>query len=180
MSSDKSDKIGLFFGSDTGVTEGIAMRIQELLGEDTVEVNEIYEVKPEDFEPYSKLILGLSTWHDGELQSDWDEFFESFTDIDFTGKTVAIFGLGDQYGYSMYYCDGIGVLGKIVQENGGTLIGKWSTEGYEHDESKAELEDEEMFMGLALDEDNQEDMTDERVEQWAEQLKEEFGLKQEA
>ncbi len=174
------DKIGLFFGSDTGATEGIAMTIQQLIGEEFVETHEIFDVSPESFEPYDKIILGLSTWHDGELQSDWDEFFETFQEIDFTGKTVAIYGLGDQYGYSMYFCDGVGIIGEVVEKNGGKLIGKWPTEGYEHDESKAELEEEGVFMGLAIDEDNQDELTEERVEKWVAQIKEEFQLEQEA
>lgn len=172
------NKIGLFYGSDTGATEGIAMTIQQKLGEDTVELHEIFDAKPEDFARYDQVIIGLSTWHDGQLQSDWDDFYEDFKDIDFTDKTVAIFGLGDQYGYSMYFCDGIGILGEIVENNGGKLIGKWSTEGYEHDESKGELEDEGVFMGLAIDEDNQDELTDERVDQWVEQLKGEFGVEE--
>ena len=169
------EKIGLFFGSDTGCTEEVANKIREKIGEDRVDIYDMYDASKDDFSQYEKLILGLSTWHDGQLQSDWDTFFEQFKEIDFSGKTVAMFGLGDQYVYSDYYIDGVGIIGEVAMENGATMIGKWSTEGYEHTESKAEIE-EGFFLGLAIDEDNQDDQTDERIDQWIEQITEEFPL----
>lgn len=168
-------KIGLFFGSDTGNTEEVADKIIGLLGEDNVEKHDMYDVETTTFDEYDQIILGLSTWHDGQLQSDWDSFFEDFKTVDFTGKTVALFGLGDQYVYSEYFVDGIGIIATEVLANGGTIVGKWSTEGYEHTESKGEMEDG-FFVGLAIDEDNQFDETDERVEKWVAQIREEFPL----
>ena len=77
--------------------------------------------------------------------------------------------------YCDYFVDGVGIIGEVVLNNGGKIIGKWSTEGYEHTESKAETE-EGLFLGLALDEDNQFDRTDERIDAWVTQIKEEFPL----
>jgi flavodoxin I len=167
--------IGLFYGSDTGNTERIARMIQEQLGEDVVDIKDIYETKAEDFDAYDKIILGLSTWYDGQLQSDWDDFFETFKGVDFTGKTVAVFGCGDSVGYSEYYCDGVGIVAKQAEANGAKLIGKWPTKGYEHTESKADLGNG-MFIGLCLDEDNQSDLTEGRVSAWVAQIKKEFGI----
>lgn len=169
------EKIGLFYGSDTGCTEAVAEMVQEQIGQDKVELLDAYDISKEDFDNYDKIIIGLSTWHDGQLVSAWDDFYEDFKEVDFNGKTVAIFGLGDQYGYSTYFIDGVGILGEVVLNNGGTLIGKWPTDGYEHDESKADMGDGN-FMGLAIDEDNQDEMTEERVTQWVEQIKGEFGI----
>ena len=56
--------------------------------------------------------------------------------------------------------------------NGGKLIGKWSTEGYEFDESLGCVDGE--FLGLAIDYDNQDDLTEERIEAWVEQIKDLF------
>jgi len=169
------EKIGLFFGSDTGNTESIALKIRSKISNENVYLIDMYDAKKEDFDQYDKIILGLSTWHDGQLQSDWDTFFEEFKEVDFTGKTVALFGLGDQYVYCDYFIDGVGIIGEVVIENGGKIIGKWSTEGYEHTESKAELE-EGVFLGLAIDEDNQFEQTDERIDAWVAQIKSEFPL----
>jgi len=168
-------KIGLFFGSDTGCTEAVARLIRDLIGVDKVDVFDVYDIKGDEPKNYSKLILGLSTWHDGQLQSSWDDYYSKFHDLDFSNKTVALFGLGDQYGYSTYFCDGIGVIGQQAKKNGATIIGNWSTEGYEHDDSKA-LIDDDTFIGLCLDEDNQEELTDQRVHAWVKQIVEEFGI----
>lgn len=169
------EKIGLFYGSDTGNTESVAHKIREKISKENVYLIDMYDAKAEDFATYDKIILGLSTWHDGQLQSDWDTFFEEFKEVDFTGKTVALFGLGDQYVYCDYFIDGVGIIGTVVLENGGKIVGKWSTEGYEHTESKAEME-KGTFLGLALDEDNQFEQTDERIDAWVEQIKKEFPI----
>lgn len=168
-------KIGLFYGSDTGNTESAAHKIQELLGDDMVDIKDIYETQPEDFSNYDRIILGLSTWYDGQLQSDWDDFFETFKGINLTGKTVALFGCGDSVGYSEYYCDGVGIVGKQAQENGAKIVGNWPTKGYDHTESKADLGNG-FFIGLCLDEDNQSDLTEGRIETWVQQIKKEFGI----
>lgn len=163
-------KTVLFWGSDTGMTEEIVTVLTDLIGEEKLDLQNIFDGSIEKFEDYEEIILGLSTWYDGELQSDWEEFFEEFKKIDFSGKRVAIFGLGDQEGYAEYFVDGIGIIGEVVLKNGGTLFGKWSTEGYDYEKSKGELEPG-YFGGLAIDEDNQPEQTDDRLEQWVAQLR---------
>ncbi len=174
----EENKIGLFWGTDTGMTEEIVTVLVEMIGADKVATYNVFDNPKEQLEQYEYLILGLSTWYDGELQSDWEEFHDNggFQDIDFSGKKVALFGLGDQEGYDEYFIDGVGIIGDIVLQNGGEIFGKWSTEGYEYTQSKAEKE-KGQFLGLAIDEDNQPSQTDERLEQWVAQLKEEGFLK---
>ncbi|WP_422354829.1 flavodoxin [Roseivirga pacifica] len=167
--------IGLFYGSDTGATEYAAELIETAFEVASIEKHDVHKVSAADFASYDRIILGLSTWFDGDLQSDWEGFFDEFKTIDFTGKKVAIFGLGDQMGYGEFFIDGVGILGQEVVNNGGEVIGVWSTEGYDYDESVAEFEPG-WFMGLALDEDNQRDMTESRIAQWVAQLVEEFEL----
>lgn len=168
-------KVGLFWGSDTGITEEIVTIIADDLGSNQVDSINIFNASVDDFAKYDHLILGLSTWYDGELQSDWDEFFEQFQEIDFSNKVVALFGTGDQEGYGQYFVDGIGIIGEVVVKNGGQLVIKWSTEGYEYEASKAVWE-EGYFVGLAIDEDNQPELTDERLERWLSQVKDVFRL----
>ena len=171
-------KIGLFYGSDTGNTETIVEKIVNIIGEEIVDQHDMATITEiNKFSDYENIIIGVSTWYDGELQSDWDYFFEKFKTIDFSGKTVAIFGLGDQYGYGEWFVDGIGILGNEVLKNGGNLVGAWSTEGYNFDESVAlfEHEGQDYFMGLALDEDNESELSDERIQIWLNDILEEFG-----
>ncbi len=169
-------KIGLFFGSDEGNTEGVSYRIQQRLGEDAVDVMDIADVTQLDFANYDKIILGIPTWDFGQIQSDWEEFWDDVSEIDFSGKTIALFGLGDQFGYGDYFLDAMGMLHDVIVEKGATIIGLWSVDGYEFDASKALTTDQKHFVGLAIDEDQQEEMTAERLNIWCEQLHAEFGL----
>ena len=175
------NKIGLFYGTDTGNTEMVAKMIKEklenILGENTVDIFEIYEKSKADMEPYQKLIIGMPTWYDGELQGDWEEFLPEFEQIDFKGRSVAFFGLGDQYGYAAYFCDGLGVFAETVEKNGGKLCGLWPTKGYEHDFSKAERDG--VFVGLCIDIENQDELTEKRLNKWLPQIIAEMELNSE-
>jgi flavodoxin I len=169
-------KVGLFFGSDEGNTEAVAYRIQRRLGEDVVDVMDIADVSQLEFADYDQIILGIPTWDFGQIQSDWEEFWDDIAEVDFSGKTVALFGLGDQFGYGDYFLDAMGMLHDVIIQTGPTIIGHWPTEGYEYEASKAEIPGAGLFVGLALDEDQQEDQTTERLNRWCAQIHAEFGL----
>ncbi len=96
-------QIGLFFGSDEGNTESVAYRIQQRLGSDVVDVFDVADVTQLEFAEYDKIILGISTWDFGQIQSDWEEFWGDIEQVPFAGKTVALFGLGDQFGYGDFF-----------------------------------------------------------------------------
>lgn len=169
-------EIGLFFGSDEGNTESVAQRIQQCMGETLVDVLDIGDATQLDFTRYDKLILGIPTWDFGQIQSDWDDFWNDLQAVDFTGKTVALFGLGDQFGYGDFFLDAMGMLHDVVVANGATIIGHWPTDGYEFDASKAKIEGDDFFVGLGLDEDQQEALTNGRIVQWCEQVALQFGV----
>lgn len=169
-------KIGLFFGSDEGNTERVAYLIQQCLGEEQVSVHDIADVTQLDLADYDQLILGIPTWDFGQIQSDWEEFWDDVAEVDFSGKTIALFGLGDQFGYGDYFLDAMGMLHDVVVAGGASIVGHWPTEGYDYDASKAEVPGEDRFVGLALDEDQQEDQTTERLNRWCAQIHAEFGL----
>ncbi|AOS98529.1 Flavodoxin [Microbulbifer aggregans] len=169
-------KIGLFFGSDEGNTETVAQRIVARMGEDRVDLHDIADVTQLEIENYQQLIFGIPTWDFGQIQSDWEEFWEDVQEIDFSGKTVALFGLGDQFGYGDYFLDAMGMLHDVIVERGARIVGLWSTEGYEFEASKAEIEGEGKFVGLGIDEDQQEELTSDRLNRWCRQVAEEFGL----
>lgn len=162
--------IGLFFGSDDGNTESVANRIRERLGDDRVDIYDVADVTQYEFTQYQKIILGIPTWDFGQLQSDWEEFWNDVLELDFSGKTVALFGLGDQFGYSDYFLDAMGMLHDVIVASGANIIGHWPTDGYEFDESKAEIKGKNLFVGLAIDEDQQEELTDERINRWCAQI----------
>lgn len=170
-------RIGLFYGSSDGHTADVAERIKQRFDRiepDLVEVIDIGVAKPEELLDWDMLILGVPTWNIGQLQDDWEIFFPYLDDLDLTGKKIAIFGLGDQYGYTTTFLDAVGMLGEKVLQQGATLVGYWPTDGYQFEDSLA-LDDDD-FMGLALDEDNEPEKTDERLDRWVAQVAEEFGL----
>lgn len=168
-------KVGIFFGSDTGNTEKVAQQIQALLGEDTADLFDIAKTTKEEIQKYEFLFFGIPTWYYGESQCDWDDFFPNLEQVNFTDKMVAIFGCGDQEDYAEYFCDAMGTLRDIIEPKGVKIVGNWPTEGY-HFESSKSLVDDNHFVGLAIDEDRQADLTEQRITQWVEQVKSEMGI----
>lgn len=164
--------VKLFYGSTNGNTERVAEMIKDAWGDD-LEMMDISEAEVADLEGADALILGTSTWNDGQLQDDWEDFSDNLGEIDFSGKKVAVFGLGDSVGYSTDFVSGMGILAKKIKAAGATLVGAWPTAGYEFEGSEAV--DGDSFLGLAIDEDNEDDKTEERVQQWVAQVKNEIA-----
>ncbi|MEO0457433.1 MAG: flavodoxin FldA [Cyanobacteria bacterium P01_A01_bin.114] len=168
-------KVGLFYGSTTGKTADAAEQIQAALGGDAVvDLQEISDVEPSALASYDCLIIGSPTWNIGELQDDWAGVIEDLDDIDFSGKTVAYFGTGDQVGYADNFMDAIGILEEKISSLGGKTVGYWPTDDYDYSESLAVRNGK--FCGLALDEDNESDKTEARIQAWAAQVKQEMSL----
>lgn len=170
-------KIGLFYGSSTGNTEVVAEMIKDAfdkIAPDLVDVFDIGLVEVNRLLEYDRLIIGCPTWNIGQLQDDWDIAYTRLEEMDFSGKKVAVFGVGDQFGYSDNFCDAIGILGQKFEERGAELVGFTAAVDYEFSYSLG-VEDG-VFLGLALDEDNQHTLTPERVAQWVDLLVLEFDV----
>jgi len=170
--------IGLFYGTNSGATEYVAGKIKEAFDQIELGLVEIYnigQVGIKEIQEWDYLIFGVPTWYVGNLQDDWDAFLPEMDGLDLSGKKVAIFGLGDQYGYSSTFLDAVGTLAARVRECGGQLVGTWPAAGYEVEASLA-LEGDH-FMGLAIDEDNEPKLTIGRVQAWVQQIAEEFGIR---
>ncbi len=74
--------------------------------------------------------MGVPTWFDGELPNYWDEFVPALEEMDLKGKKIALYGLGDQKGYSENFLDGVCIMAEILEAQGAILVGFTSTEGY--------------------------------------------------
>lgn len=168
--------IGLFYGSSTCYTEMTAEKIQRRLGEGMVDVFNIADTPIATTADYEYIILGIPTWDYGELQEDWEDIWDDIDDVDFTGKKVAIYGQGDQEGYPEWFLDAMGFLWGKVATLGATTVGLWPNEGYQFDNSKALTQDGKYFVGLALDDENEFDLSEDRLEKWCNQIMSEFGL----
>ena len=177
MSDLTEANVGLIFGTDTGNTEEIGDKISTALASFgvSVEMINVSETSPEEIEAFDFIIMGIPTWDFGGIQEDWEEFEEQILATQLQGKTVALYGLGDQRGYGFYFLDAMGWLNERVLKAGARVIGAWPTEGYDFDESLALNAERTHFCGLGIDEDQQFELTDERVEQWVAQIVTEFA-----
>lgn len=166
-------KVGIFFGTDTGNTRRIAKDIATALGSAIAAkpVN-IRNAAAEDLLAFECIILGTPTYGEGQLPglstgnatTSWEEFLPTLAGYDFSGKKVAIYGLGNQKSYPVEFVDAMYYLYRQFEQCGATLIGAWDTEGYNFQTSKAVVDDR--FVGLALDQENQKDLTPARLEAW--------------
>jgi len=167
-------KIGLFYGSTTCYTEMAAEKIQtkfhHLAGTACVELFNVKEISLSKAQEYDILIFGISTWDFGELQEDWESTWQDIAGLNLADKTVAIFGLGDQLGYAEWFQDAVGMLHDELLVLGCDFVGYWPNQGYDFIASKALTEDKSFFVGLSLDDENQYDLTDERIDNWCHQL----------
>lgn len=163
-------KIGLFYGSSTCYTEMVAEKIRDILGEDLVDLHNVKDASPRLMEEYPILILGIPTWDFGELQEDWEAIWPQLTQLNLKGKIVAMYGMGDQFGYSEWFLDALGMLHDHIAPLGVKFIGFWPIDGFEFTSPKPLSADGKHFVGLALDEVNQYDLSEERIEQWCEQI----------
>jgi len=169
-------KNGLFYGTTTQKTASVAKKIVEAFGEDKIEAVPIEKAWQKEFELYDNLIVGTSTWFDGELPDYWDELIPELSTMKMKDKKVAIFGLGNQVDYPDNFVDGIGILAEVFESAGAQLVGFTPIEGYMFNQSRAVRG--EQFAGLVLDLENEPEKTDQRILDWVKMLQKDFAQKQ--
>ncbi len=165
-------KIGLFYVANAVKTSQVAKKIREALGAENIDIIPVEKAWGDDFKSYDNLIVGVSTWFDGELPTSWDELIPELETLDLKGKKIALFGLGDQLNYPDNFVDGLGILGDAFEKAGASLVGFTPAEDYTFNHSKALRNDK--WCGLVVDVENQPKLTDKRVKDWCEKLKTEF------
>lgn len=162
-------KIGLFYDTDTGNTRKVAKLIKAQFAEDEIEMKAVAKLEVADFDNYSAFILGTPTLGEGELPDNWNALLPQLDTLNFSGKTIALYGLGDQDQYGHEFVNGLGLLYEKFEDLGASFVGFWPTEGYEFSVSLGESNGE--FFGLVLDQDNQSELTPERLETWLAEVK---------
>ena len=176
-------RIGLFFSSSTGNTRRIAKMIKKRYDDDTMsDALNVNKASADLVAGYSHLIFGTSTLGGGQLPGlstdcmggGWEEFLPQLKEVDFSGKIIALYGLGDQSKYPDEFVDAMGILYEFFVARGGKVVGEWSADDYDFISSKALVDDQ--FVGLVLDQENQKALTDTRLDAWLKQISPEFGL----
>lgn len=154
----------------TGNTTSVAEAIQATLPDLIDEVKCIDKAKADDFRSSDLLVLGGSTWGDGELTDDWADFFPQLDQIDFTGKTVALFGVGDQVSYTYNFVSAMKLLyDKVIDRGARVIASKVPIDGFEFAHSESVVNGK--FVGLAIDEMNESELTQARIEAWAKTIR---------
>lgn len=159
-------KTVIIYGTSTGTCEDLASRIGAKLGVDNI-IN-VTDLDENVIAENDNLILGTSTWGAGEMQDDWYDGIKVIKSADLSGKTVALFGCGDSGSYPDTFVGGMAEIYNAVKTTGANVIGAVSTEGYTFDDSESVVDGK--FVGLALDEVNEDDKTDERINAWVEEI----------
>lgn len=159
-------KTVVVYGSSTGMCEEIAGKIASKLSVSAINVTDL---NADVLAGNDNLLIGTSTWGAGELQDDWYDGVDLLKGTDLAGKVVAVFGCGDSAGYSDTFCGGMRELYDAAKAGGATLVGEVSTEGYTFDGSDAIVDGK--IVGLALDDVNEDDMTDSRIDAWLGQIR---------
>ena len=163
-------KTVIIYGSSTGTCQNIAEIIATKLG--VSDILDVAKVTASQISAYDNLILGTSTLGAGEMQDDWYDGIKELKNANLNGKTVALFGCGDSQSYSDTFCDGMGEIYRELQSSGCNIIGSTPTDGYTYDNSTAVADGR--FVGLAIDDVNESDLTENRIDAWIASIKDQL------
>lgn len=173
------NKIGLFFGTETGTTRLVAKKMHKKIGDELCDKPlNVNRISPEDMLQYDALILGTPSYGIGEIpgngasgcfEANWAEFLAQMPENpDFSGKRIAFFGLGAQERYADRFCSSLYPLVMKFKAWGAEIVGDWPNEGYTFDHSAALVDGR--FLGLIIDQRTQGMFTDERIDRWLAQV----------
>jgi flavodoxin I len=170
-------KVLLVFWPEKGNVDYAGDKIAKQFSGAEVKKVSVGLLQKSDLEKYDNWIIGGSTsgahvWEDADDSNRWFEFFKLLKDMDVKDKVVAFYGLGDQILYPLHFVDGLGYFQEEFQKHNIQIVGKWPVSGYEFNESEGMQEDH--FFGLALDEDNQPELTEQRISKWIEMIRKDF------
>jgi len=171
------NKIGIFFGTDSGTTRLMAKKISKALGSEIADKPlNINRINVDDMMKYDVLILGTPTYGEGTVPGistgvvagSWEEFLPQLENVDLSGKVIALYGLGNQDKYPQQFTDALMLLYTAVKKQGATIIGEWSTDGYCFEQSKSVVDNK--FVGLAIDHTFQSLLTEDRINAWLKKI----------
>jgi len=168
-----SSPVGIIYATEGGTTKEIAGKISKMIDVEHLDIEDVRDA--EDLAKYDALIVGTPTHNtlaeEYRSGTGWDDIIDDIKKLDMSGKSVAVFGLGDSQCYSEGFCDAMEELHRTFKGTGATMVGYVDSSDYQYDESKSEIEGK--FIGLPLDEMNEDDLTEDRLKDWLLQLKKE-------
>lgn len=156
------NKIALLYSSQTGSTEEVAKNIIKKLN-GSAKLFNAFNASIDDFEDYTHIIIGSSTTGIGEMQPELEDLLIDLAPK-LSGKTIAIFALGDAESHADTFAGSMKYVYDEIVDSGCTIVGGWPDEGYDHDNSPAVVDGK--FVGLPIDEVNEPELTESRVDEW--------------
>jgi len=170
--------VGVFVGTAGGTSMKIADELVEAFRideDDVINMEDDFDDVEDQLLAYDTLFIGSSTWGQGDLHFSWVDPILEIEDesFDFSGKTVAFFGAGDCKKHGEHFCSALGKLHKTFTGAGAKAIGFVPKDDYTYEFSLAEIDDE--LCGLAIDEHNEPEKTEQRIGKWVDILKSELG-----
>ena len=174
------NKTVIFYSPVGGNVNRVAEMLGEMIGNDRVDVIPANAVEEGDLDKYNQIILAGSTvgtdhWNNETIVDEWPGFFRKAEGTGFENKKVALVGLGNSFLYPSHFADGMADLYENARKLNAEIFGEVETDGYDFTESES-VNDDGLFCGLAIDEDNEPELTAERLENWISILKPDFGF----
>jgi len=178
LTLDIMSKTAIFYSPVGGNVNSVANKLGALIGNDRVDIIPVKEAEKEDVIKYDQIILAGSTvgtdhWDNETVPDEWPEFFKKIEDISFKKKKVAIVGLGNSFIYPSHFADGMADLYERLKMLDAEIFGEVEPKGYDFTESES-INEDGLFCGLPIDEDNEPELTTERLENWLSILKTDF------
>ena len=162
-------KTGIFYATTTGTTQDVAMKIAKALGVADADVYNVANTPIDKFADYEMLVVGSPTYGSGEVQDDWTGILDGIDALNLHGKTVAVFGCGDE-SMSDTFCNAVGILYNAFKKTGAKMVGTFNTFPYKFEDSAAVPVDGAEAVGLLIDEVNHPDATDKRIADWTAEI----------
>jgi len=171
-------KTALFYSPEGGSVNRVTNKLGEMIGNNKVDIIPVKEVEKGDLHKYNKIILvgstvGADHWNNETVVDEWAEFFTKIKEISFENKKVAIVGLGNSVLYPSHFVDGMAALYERITKQNAKILGFVDAKDYHFTDSEA-VNDDGFFCGLPIDEDNEAELTTERLEKWIFILKSDF------
>lgn len=173
-------KTALFFSPEGGSVQKVSEELEALIGADKVDVIPVGKVEKADLAKYDQIIfigstVGADHWSNETIVDEWQIFFTKIGDTKLKGIKTAIIGLGNSVLYPEHFADGMAHLHRELEARDAEIYGSVDSSGYTFEDSEA-LNDEGIFCGLPLDEDNEDEQTPGRLEHWITQLQADFAF----
>lgn len=111
-------------GNTQKVADHIAQELSKYMPEVETKLVDMMELTEEQFAEYDLVMLGSSTWTDGDYNPISLEFFSQLqgTTTDFSKLRFAIFGLGESY--YPEFCTVVDKMAQVLKSKNGIIIGE--------------------------------------------------------